>query len=160
MPGEAGYYIGVADWIPLGKPWIDKGHAATFTGLTKLQFAGTPKYTPSGEIGIAAGAHNTLKISYFQSKASGTTTAPTDLVLFSHDKHPEHLDNELLGLVLAVPLVLVMRDISGHIGHPATAPSSLDFRRFSPAAGCGISLPKFCVTSWLLAARVRPGSLD
>jgi hypothetical protein len=83
MPGEAGYYIGLSDWMPLGQPWIDKGHAATFTGLTKLQFAGTPKYAPSAEIGIAAGAHNTLKIFYFQSKASGTKAAPTDLVEFA-----------------------------------------------------------------------------
>jgi hypothetical protein len=83
MPGEAGYYIGASDWVPIGKPWIDKGHGAAFTGLTKLQFAGTPKETPNGEIGIAAGAHNNLKISYFQSKASGTATAPTDLVLFA-----------------------------------------------------------------------------
>jgi len=83
MPGEAGYYIGAADWVPIGKPWIDKGHGATFTGLTKLQFAGTPKETPNVEIGIAAGAHNALKISVFQSKASGNTTAPTDLVEFA-----------------------------------------------------------------------------
>ena len=83
MPGEAGYYIGLMDWLPVGKPWVDKGHGATFSGLTKLQFAGTPKYSPGGEIGIAAGAHNTLKISYFQSKASGTKTAPSDLVIFS-----------------------------------------------------------------------------
>ena len=83
MPGESGYYIGLSDWMPMGKPWIDKGHAATFTGLTKLQFTGTPKETPGVEIGIAAGAHNTLKISYFQSKASGTETAPTDLVIFA-----------------------------------------------------------------------------
>jgi len=83
MPGEAGYYIGVLDWVPIGKPWVDKGHGATFSGLSKLQFAGTPKYTPGGEIGIAAGAHNTLKLSYFQSKANGNTPAPTDLVVFS-----------------------------------------------------------------------------
>src|SRR5436305_1224582 len=62
MPGEAGWYIGVTDWIPVGKPWVDKGHGATFTGFTKLQYAGTPKYAPGGEIGIAAGAHNTLKL--------------------------------------------------------------------------------------------------
>jgi len=83
MPGEAGYYVGLLDWVPIGKPWVDKGHGATFTGLTKLQYSGTPKYTPGAEIGIAAGAHNTLKISYFQSKASGLKTAPNDLVIYS-----------------------------------------------------------------------------
>jgi hypothetical protein len=83
MPGEAGYYIGLTDWVAIGKPWIDKGHGATFTGLTKLQFDGTPKYTPGVEIGIAAGAHNMIKLSYFQSKASGNQTASTDLVEFA-----------------------------------------------------------------------------
>jgi hypothetical protein len=83
MPGEAGYYIGLIDWIPIGKPWLDKGHGATFTGFTKLQYAGTPKYAPGIEIGIAAGAHNALKISYFQSKADGLDIAPNDLVLYS-----------------------------------------------------------------------------
>jgi hypothetical protein len=83
MPGEAGYYIGLIDWVPIGKPWVDKGHAATFTGLTKLQYTGTPKYAPGAEIGIAAGVHNSLKISYFQFKASGRETAPNDLVLYS-----------------------------------------------------------------------------
>jgi hypothetical protein len=83
MPGEAGYYVGLIDWIPIGKPWVDKGHGATFTGLTKFQYAGTPKYAPGAEIGIAAGAHNSLKISYFQSKAAGEQTAPNDLVLYS-----------------------------------------------------------------------------
>ena len=35
------------------------------------------------EIGFAAGLHNSLRISYFSSKTSGTTTAPNDLVIFS-----------------------------------------------------------------------------
>lgn len=83
MPGEAGWYIGLMDWIPLGKPWIDKGHAATFSGLTKFQYSGTPKYAPAAEFGIAAGAHNTLKIFYYQFKASGLKTAPNDLVLYA-----------------------------------------------------------------------------
>ena len=40
---------------------------------------------PGVEIGIAAGLHNSLRISYFYSKQSGTTTAPNDLVIFSQD---------------------------------------------------------------------------
>lgn len=83
MPGEAGYYVGLIDWVPLGKPWLDKGHGATFTGLTKTEYAGTPKYAPGVELGIAAGVHNTIKISYFQFKADGLKTAPNDLVLYS-----------------------------------------------------------------------------
>ena len=83
MPGEAGWSVGIMDWVPLGEPWIDKGRGATFTGVTKLHYTGTPKYAPGGEIGIAAGAHNTLKITYFQYKAHGQEPIPNDLVLYS-----------------------------------------------------------------------------
>jgi len=83
MPGEAGWNIGLFSWFPIGHPWIDKGHEATFTGLTKFEYAGTPKYAAGGELGIAAGAHNTLRITYFQFKTSGLQTAPNDLVLYS-----------------------------------------------------------------------------
>ena len=60
-----------------------QGHAADFTGASKLQLAGKSKGAPGAEIGIAAGLHNSIRISYFNSKLSGTTTAPNDLVIFS-----------------------------------------------------------------------------
>ncbi len=41
--------------------------------------------SPGVEIGIAAGLHNSLRISYFSSKQSGTTIAPNDLVVFSQN---------------------------------------------------------------------------
>jgi hypothetical protein len=47
------------------------------------QLAGKSKGAPGAEIGIAAGLHNSIRISYFNSKLSGTTTAPNDLVIFS-----------------------------------------------------------------------------
>jgi hypothetical protein len=83
MPGEAGWYIGLTGWEPIGHPSVDKGHTAQFTGPTKTQLAGTSKGAPGAEIGIAAGLHNSLRISYFFSKLSGNVTAPTDLVIFS-----------------------------------------------------------------------------
>jgi len=83
MPGEAGYSIGLIGWLPVGHPFVDKGHAADFTGLSKLELAGTSKGAPGAEIGIAAGRHNSLRISYFQSKQSGNTVAPNNLVIFS-----------------------------------------------------------------------------
>jgi len=83
MPGEAGWNIGLTGWLPIGNTFTDKGHAADFTGLSKLQLAGKSKGAPGAEIGIAAGLHNSIRISYFNSKLSGTTTAPNDLVLFS-----------------------------------------------------------------------------
>jgi len=82
MPGEAGWFIGVTGWVPVGKTYIDKGKQATFTGSTFFQLPGTSKGQPGGEIGIAAGLHNAIRLSYMFSKAAGTTTAPNDLVLF------------------------------------------------------------------------------
>jgi hypothetical protein len=83
MPGEAGYSVGFTGWLPVGTNYTDKGHAADFTGLSKLELAGKSKGAPGVEIGIAAGLHNSIHVSYFQSKQSGTTTAPNDLVIFS-----------------------------------------------------------------------------
>jgi hypothetical protein len=83
MPGEAGYSIGITGWLPIGQPVVDKGHAADFTGLSKLQLVGNSKGAPGIDIGIAAGRHNSIHVSYFQSKQSGNTVAPNDLVIFS-----------------------------------------------------------------------------
>jgi hypothetical protein len=83
MPGETGYSIGLIGWLPIGQPFVDKGHAADFTTPTKLELAGKSKGAPGAEIGIAAGRHNSLRISYFSSKQSGNTVAPNDLVIFS-----------------------------------------------------------------------------
>jgi hypothetical protein len=83
MPGEAGYSIGLTGWLPIGQPFVDKGHAADFTGLSKLQLVGTSKGAPGIDIGIAAGRHNSIHVSYFQSKQSGNTVAATPLVIFS-----------------------------------------------------------------------------
>ena len=55
----------------------------TFTDPSKLQLAGKMKGSPGVEIGIAAGLHNSIHFSYFSSKQSGTTTATTELVIFS-----------------------------------------------------------------------------
>jgi hypothetical protein len=83
MPGEAGYYIGLSGWLPVGSNYTDKGHAATFTDPSLLQLAGKMKVGPGVEIGIAAGQHNSIRISYFTNKQSGTTTAANELVVFS-----------------------------------------------------------------------------
>src|ERR1019366_1546212 len=83
MPGEAGYYVGITGWLPIGQIWTDKGHAATFTDPSKLQLAGNAQASPAVEIGIAAGLHNSLRVSYFSTKRSGTTTAANEMVIFS-----------------------------------------------------------------------------
>ena len=85
MPGEAGWFIGLTGWLPIGHPYVDKGHEAGFTDLSKLQLAGTSKGAPGVEIGVAAGLHNSIRVSYFFAKQSGNTTAPTDLVIFGQN---------------------------------------------------------------------------
>ena len=82
MPGETGYFAGIIGWLPFGTPTIDKGHAADWSGLSYFHLPGTPKITPSAEIGVALGLHNSLTLSYFSTKASGGTTAPGALVIF------------------------------------------------------------------------------
>jgi hypothetical protein len=82
MPGEAGFYIGLTGWLPIGNSTVDKGHAADFTGLSRLDLAGKSHGAPGVEIGVAAGVHNTIKLSYFRDKYAGSTKAPTDLVIF------------------------------------------------------------------------------
>jgi L-ascorbate metabolism protein UlaG (beta-lactamase superfamily) len=44
---------------------------------------------------------------------------PVDLVLVSHDNHPDNLDDRGRALALAAPLVLTTRSAAGRLGHPA-----------------------------------------
>ena len=83
MPGEAGYFIGLTGWLPAGQPFVDKGKQVSFTDPSRLKIPGKSKGAPGAEIGFAAGKHNTLRISVFQAKAAGNTTAGNDLVIFS-----------------------------------------------------------------------------
>jgi hypothetical protein len=82
MPGEAGFFIGLTGWLPVGNSYLDKGRTANFTGLSYLQLAGQSHGAYGVEVGAAAGLHNTVKISYFVDKFAGSTKAPTDLVVF------------------------------------------------------------------------------
>src|SRR5438445_8003552 len=43
MPGEAGWYIGLTGWVPVGNAYIDKGKQADFTGSTFFKYPGTSK---------------------------------------------------------------------------------------------------------------------
>lgn len=83
MPGETGYFVGIMGWLPFGAPIVDKGHGSSWSGLSYFHLPGKPKIMPSAEIGLALGLHNSLTLSYFSTKASGNTTAPTPLVLFN-----------------------------------------------------------------------------
>jgi hypothetical protein len=82
MPGEGGFYIGLTGWAPFGNNYLDKGRSATFTGLSFSQLANSSHGSFGAEVGVAAGVHNTIRMSYFFAKTSGGLTAPTGLVVF------------------------------------------------------------------------------
>ncbi len=71
QPGETGISIGVMGWFPVQAPTIDKGKGADWTIPTNTRLAGKPKVSPEGDVGIALGLHNALRVSYFQDRASG-----------------------------------------------------------------------------------------
>jgi len=120
MPGEAGWNIGLTGWLPIGNTFTDKGHAADFTGLSKLQLAGKSKGALGAEIGIAAGLHNSIRISYFNSKLSGTTTAPNDLVIFSQqDGNSFHINQSFF---LEKPISGVLSPTDGQLEEFAQRP--------------------------------------
>jgi hypothetical protein len=82
-PGESGYWIGIGGWFPKQQPIFDRGNAATFTGVSHITMQGKPKVAESLEIGVAAGLHNTLKLSYTDIRAAGNFTTATDVVAFA-----------------------------------------------------------------------------
>src|SRR3954447_25167800 len=75
MPGESGWWIGLTGWLPVGSAYLEKGKEVAFTAPSYLKFPGISKGTPGGENGIAAGLHNTIRLSYMFSKAAGTQIA-------------------------------------------------------------------------------------
>jgi hypothetical protein len=83
QPGETGYWISVTGWFPTETPIIDKGHGATFTQASLTKFQGKPPVSQGAEIGIAVGLHNAIRLSYFESRASGNFTNTYDLDLWS-----------------------------------------------------------------------------
>src|ERR1700687_3414369 len=48
---------------------------------------------------------------------------PVDLVLVSHDNHPDNLDDRGRALALAAPLVLTTRGGAGRLGQTALCPA-------------------------------------
>jgi hypothetical protein len=85
MPGERGFWIGLTGMAPTGHPIFDQGRNSGLTTPSLVQMQGQPKIGEGGEVGIAVGAHNALRISYFQTHANGEFYAPNDLILWSQN---------------------------------------------------------------------------
>lgn len=79
-PGESGLFIGLSAWMPTEQPIFDRGSGAVFTGNSRLTMQGKPKYAENIEVGVAAGLHNSIRLSFNTMHASGDFTAPADLV--------------------------------------------------------------------------------
>lgn len=69
-------------WLPIGHPSFNKGQATTSTEASNATFQGKAKLAWGGNIRIAQGAHNTIRLSYFDTHASGNFTAATALNLW------------------------------------------------------------------------------
>lgn len=83
QPGETGYWIGIDAWFPTQSPIIDKGHKATFTDPTLSTLEGQPKFADGAEIGLTLGLHNALRLSYLDTRATGSFTNSANIQLFS-----------------------------------------------------------------------------
>jgi hypothetical protein len=81
-PGESGFFVGVGAWFPTQQAAFDRGSAATFTGLSRITMQGKPKYADNIEFGVAAGLHNSIRISYNSFHSSGNFVSTNDLVTF------------------------------------------------------------------------------
>jgi hypothetical protein len=82
-PGESGWFVGVGAWLPTEQPTFNRGEASTFTGVSLTTMQGKPKYAENFEVGVAAGLHNSVRLSYTSFSAAGDFNAAGPLVLWN-----------------------------------------------------------------------------
>jgi hypothetical protein len=82
-PGESGFFAGVSAWLPTEQPIFNRGDASTFSGDSRVAMQGKPKYAENIEVGIAAGLHNSIRVSFNSMSAAGDITPPDALVLWN-----------------------------------------------------------------------------
>jgi L-ascorbate metabolism protein UlaG (beta-lactamase superfamily) len=89
------------------------GGPTTVLDLGGLRIVSDPTFDPPGPHG------------YLTKTAGPAVTedqlGPVDLVLVSHDNHPDNLDDAGRALALAAPLLLTTTSGAGRLGHPAVA---------------------------------------
>jgi hypothetical protein len=88
QPGETGWWIGIDAWFPRQNAYFNKGRDATFTAESKIDLLGRGKFSGFGEIGIALGLHNALRMTYLASHATGNYRTPATLQLFDQTYDP------------------------------------------------------------------------
>jgi hypothetical protein len=83
MPGERGVAIGLGGWSVISHVSILKGRAASTEYPGNLYLNSAQKYGEGMDVTVAAGLHNVLRFTGDVTRASGSTTAPSDLVLWN-----------------------------------------------------------------------------
>jgi hypothetical protein len=81
LPGEYGFYIGIASWEPAQKPIFDAGRNSGNIYPSYVILQGKSKLGKGGEFGLALGLHNSLTFSYIETRAAGDFTTPTILTV-------------------------------------------------------------------------------
>ena len=83
MADEGKISIGPYGWFPTGQPTFDKGKGTTSTTASRIELQGKSKLARGLILSLPGGGHNAIRVSYFDTKASGNITAPSDLNLWS-----------------------------------------------------------------------------
>jgi hypothetical protein len=83
MPDEGAISIGVWGWDLTGQPIFDSGTLSASSETSHLRLPGKPGVGRGADLSLPAGGHNALRVSYFDSKASGTFTVPIPLNFWS-----------------------------------------------------------------------------
>jgi hypothetical protein len=79
LPGEYGFYIGVDGWDPTQQPIFNHGRNSGLTNSSYVTFQGKAKTGKGAEFGNALGLHNSLHLSYLETRAAGDFTTPVIL---------------------------------------------------------------------------------
>jgi hypothetical protein len=88
MPGERGFSIGLGGWSLTSHVSLLKGRAAATEYPGDLGLNSARKFGENVDFAIAAGLHNIVRVTADVDRASGSTFAPTDLVLWNRQYNP------------------------------------------------------------------------
>jgi len=83
MPDEARLSLGVWGWISTGQPVYDAGYAAASTEDAHVRIPGKSGTGYGASASLPAGEHNSIRITYFETKSTGSFIAPNNLNLWS-----------------------------------------------------------------------------
>jgi hypothetical protein len=85
---DNGFSLLLYYWRTNIHPDLRTGAANTNTDPSFFDFPGNTPNTPGGELTIPAGRFNTVRVSYFRTKDTGSTTATNNITLFGTDYAP------------------------------------------------------------------------